>query len=83
MRYGPLNADLASGYFMSNEKGSISDIESYGFRHMLPMVMSRRRGGAATARPRISLEKRTGGGQREKAKADAEAGRNWRPERET
>jgi len=38
--------------------------------------MEGRRGSRAA---RLSLQKRTGGGQREEAKADAEAGRNWRP----
>jgi hypothetical protein len=70
-RYGLPNADLVSGYFVSNKNSSISCPENGDQRRGLPGEASKRRGGAAAARPRLSLQKRTGGGQRERAEADA------------
>jgi len=70
-RYGLPNADLVSGYFVSNENPSISCPENVNQQRGLPGEGSKRRGGAAAARPKLSIQARPGGGQRERAEADA------------
>jgi hypothetical protein len=82
-RYRLSNADLVSDYFALNENRSFFCSNNSHRQPGLLREQNRWRGGAAAARPSSHMDPGTGGGQREEAKADVEAGRNWRPERET